>query len=58
MKKPKLTNLRELSIEEQTLLNGGLNMTGCSCKCSCDSDKVSSTKSEVADGVKKRLEKK
>ena len=32
----KLTNLRELSTEEQLHLNGGENSDGCSCKCSCD----------------------
>lgn len=45
----KLTNLRELSTEEQQRLNGGLNTTGCgSCTCTCIctkelNDKKSST---------------
>lgn len=32
----KLTNLRELSTEEQLSLDGGTNAGGCSCKCSCN----------------------
>lgn len=35
MKQFKLSNLRELSTEEQLRLNGGANSEGCSCKCSC-----------------------
>lgn len=35
MEKFKLSNLRELSTEEQLRLNGGANSEGCSCKCSC-----------------------
>lgn len=36
MKEFKLTNLRELSNEEQLNLNGGTNLEGCTCKCSCN----------------------
>ena len=31
----KLSNLRELSTEEQLRLNGGIDSTGCEPKCSC-----------------------
>ena len=36
MEQFKLSNLRELSTEEQLRLNGGANSEGCSCKCSCN----------------------
>ena len=38
MEKFKLSNLRELSTEEQLSLNGGNNLAGCgggSCTCTC-----------------------
>lgn len=35
MEKFKLTNLRELSTEEQLRLNGGANIDSCSCSINC-----------------------
>lgn len=35
MKKFKLSDLRELTTEEQLQLNGGANSESCSCSCSC-----------------------
>lgn len=63
MERFKLTNLRGLSTEEQMNLNGGIDVQGCTCKCTCtceDKAPKSSQKSaanDVADGVKKKLEK-
>lgn len=52
MKNFKLTNLRELSTEEQLRINGGLSSTlcdadcgTCSCTCKCDSQDPSSSNS-------------
>ena len=49
----KLTNLRELSTEEQQRLNGGLNTTGCgSCTCTCRCTKeLNDTKSSTDDSL-------
>lgn len=52
MKKFKLTNLRELSSEEQLHLNGGTNSESCGCSmtCSCgmlDKDSTDAIKEEV-----------
>lgn len=59
-----LTNLRELSTEEQLRLNGGSDSTGCTCspcKCECEGETpkstVEGTARAVPDAVKKRLEK-
>lgn len=48
MKDFKLTNLRELSTEEQLRINGGINSSlcdadcgTCSCTCKCNSDNPS-----------------
>lgn len=50
MKEFKLTNLRELSIEEQQYLNGGINATGCgSCTCTCLCDKEVNDKKSSTD---------
>ena len=35
MEQFKLSNLRELSTDEQLCLNGGANADGCTCNCSC-----------------------
>ena len=55
----KLTNLRELSTEEQLCINGGNDSTGCeaqcscSCTCSCDDgDPSFSIKKESAQANK------
>lgn len=52
----KLSNLRELSTEEQLRLNGGLGSNAsCSCSgcsCSCTKDSPSATVKEVTDGAK------
>lgn len=56
MKEFLLSNLRELSTEEQLMLSGGENVTGkCSCTCNCPEGKNSDTKDAIADGVKKSL---
>ncbi len=52
MEKFKLTNLRELSTEEQLRLNGGANSESCSCTmtCSCgilDKQSTDAIKEEV-----------
>lgn len=53
MKDFKLTNLRELSTEEQRYLNGGVNATGCgSCTCTCTCTKeLNSDKSSTDDAA-------
>lgn len=62
MKDFKITNLRELSTEEQMFLNGGENSTGCSCSvtCTCEGDTpkatADKTAKDVGDALKKRLE--
>ena len=48
MEKFKLTNLRELSTEEQLRLNGGANSEGCSCKCSCGTCNCYGTRQDAA----------
>ena len=53
MKEFKLSNLRELSTEEQLRLNGGINLTGCgSCTCTCICTKeLNGTKSSTDDSL-------
>lgn len=53
----KLTNLRELSTEEQLQLNGGVYSTGCNCNvtCKCEDDTPKSTVNDNAKSVGKKL---
>lgn len=57
MEKFKLTNLRELSTEEQIQLNGGANSTGCNCNvtCKCEGDTPKSTVDNDAKAIGKKL---
>ena len=66
MEKFKLSNLRELSTEEQLRLNGGadsnVSCSACSCSsCACTKDhpttEASNVKNEVVDGVKEGIKK-
>lgn len=56
MEKFKLTNLRELSNEEQLHLNGGLNSEGCSScgTCSCGRNTLQEIKDTVVQDAKKQ----
>lgn len=57
MKQFKLTNLRELSTEEQLCLNGGVNSTGCNCNvsCKCSDDAPSKDVNDASKAVGKKL---
>lgn len=57
MEQFKLTNLRELSTEEQVKLNGGTNSTGCNCNvtCRCSDDSPKSTVNDDAKAIGKKL---
>lgn len=59
MEKFKLSNLRELSTEDQLNLSGGYGTnTACSsCSCSCTKKTPSATKNEVVDGLKEGIKK-